>query len=136
MSREVFGRVNNNRTTSQSLLVEVKIKNKASKNILIEDWSDWSVIDQQIKWFLSTSNLKEEAFSYIKGIIANTIKTSSIHSNSTHTIEPVSSENKENFPKMKVQTSLKIEKHSSTRTLEPCCISININNKTSCLEDY
>lgn len=55
--------------SSRPLLVEVKFKNKDTKQILIADIHDSQAIDQEIQWFMTTNKLKKEAHNYIKTII-------------------------------------------------------------------
>ena len=57
------------RGSSRPLLVEVKIKNKDTKQIRIADIHDNRAIDREIQWFMATNKLKKEAHNYIKTII-------------------------------------------------------------------
>ena len=59
---------------TESLVVEVKIKNKLEKSILIANIYDSDTIDKEIRWFLTTNNLKDQAFGYLKGIISKKVE--------------------------------------------------------------
>ena len=59
---------------TQTLIVEIKIKDKLRKNITLENIWDSDAIDKEIKWFLSNNNLKPEAFGFIKSVVTAKIE--------------------------------------------------------------
>ena len=73
---EIIGKANKRVNGAKSLLVEVKMRNKASEIIMIQDIFDETAIDQTIQQFLVSNNLKQQAFNYIKTIVQTKIKSS------------------------------------------------------------
>lgn len=63
-----------NSSTTESLVVEVRIKNKSPENIIINNIHDAKAIDQEIRRFLNANSLKKQAFDYLKAIINKKIE--------------------------------------------------------------
>lgn len=98
MKQEGFDKADSlrGRKGTKSLLVEIKIKNKVPTSLMIEDITDEALVDQSIKGFMTTNHLKQEAFSYIKTIVLNKIRTTEEKSSSTSKVEHKPHLNKEN----------------------------------------